>query len=88
MTKGDVYYYARIFPVTGTYEVDEIRIRTVESTYFVGTEKSTKQAFLFGYDDLERIVFQDRNKALKLAKAAEKNKTEDFQIDYDDGMTV
>lgn len=90
MTKGDVYYYARIHPATGIYEVDELCIRTVEETYFVGTEKRTKQAFLFNYDELEETVFLDRTKALDLVKAAEaefKDKKK-FTTDYDEGVTV
>lgn len=74
ITKGDVLYYARIFPQTATYEVDEICIRTVTDTYFVGTEKRTKQAFLFGFNELGESVFREREDALALVKEAEKNK--------------
>ena len=90
MTKGDIYYYARIHPAAGIYEVDELCIRTVEETYFVGTEKRTKQAFLFNYDELEEVVFLDRGNALALVKAAEaefKDKKK-FSVDYDEGVTI
>lgn len=90
MTKGDVYYYARIHPATGIFEVDKLRIRTVEDTYFVGTEKRTKQAFLFNYDELEEVVFLDRTKALDLVKTAEaefKDKKK-LTTDYDEGVTI
>ena len=83
MKRGDVVYYARIFPVTDTYEVDELRIRTVTDKYFVGTEKHTKQAFLLSLEDYGRIVFSERGKALQLVKAAEKNrKPQDPEDDY------
>ena len=42
--KGDILYVARIIPSCGIYEIIELKIRTVEDTYFVGTDKYTKQA--------------------------------------------
>ncbi len=72
MVKGDIVYYARIFPKTGTFEVDELRIRTVEETYFVGTEKDSRQAFLFSYDAMDDEIFLDRDEALAKVKQAEK----------------
>ena len=83
ITKGDILYYARIFPQTATYEVDEIRIRTVADTYFVGTEKRTKQSFLFGFNELGKSVFQEREDALALVKKAEKGKKK-FTIEYEE----
>lgn len=71
--KGDILYVARIIPSCGIYEIIELKIRTVEDTYFVGTDKYTKQAFLYGYGALETKVFRDRNKALQLVKKAEAN---------------
>ena len=75
-------FWARIIPETGTYEVDELRIRTVADTYFVGSEKYTRQAFLFPHSDYGKVVFQDRETALKLVKEAEKYK-KSFEIDED-----
>ena len=74
LSKGQVVYYARIIESVGIYEVLELKIRTVEDTYFVGTEKSTKHAYLFGFSYLNKLIFTDRKEALKLVKEAEKNK--------------
>lgn len=82
MKRGDTVYYARIFPITDTYEVDELRIRTITDTYFVGTEKHTKQAFLLSLDDYGRVVFSERGEALRLVKAAEKNRKVPEEEDY------
>ena len=73
MRVGDIVYWARIAPLVDTYEVDELRIRTVADTYFVGTEKDSRQAFLFSVHDMGRVIFQDRESALALVKEAEKN---------------
>ena len=74
LTKGQIVYYARIIPPVGMYEIYELKIRTVEETYFVGVDKKTKHAFLFGNHALDKIVFNDRKDALKIVKEAEKNK--------------
>ena len=76
LTKGQVLYYARIMPTVGLYEILELKIRTVEDDYFVGTEKNTKRAYLFGYSTIGKYVFKDRKQALDLVKEAEKNKKE------------
>lgn len=70
--KGQIVYYARIMPTVGIYEISELKIRTVEESYFVGIEKESKHAFLFGYTLLNKCVFTDRKDALKLVKEAEK----------------
>lgn len=76
MKKGDIYYYARIIPSAGIYDLLEIKIRSVYDTYFVGIERRDKQAFLFNYSDIDKILFEDRKIALKVVKKAEKNKKE------------
>ena len=73
---GETVYFARILESVGIYEILELKIRTVEDSFFVGTEKSTKHAYLFGYSYLNKTIFSDRRKALKIVKEAEKNKTE------------
>lgn len=70
----DVVYYTRIIPTSGIYDVLELIIRTVETDWFVGIEKRDKQAFLFKDNELNKTVFTDRKKALKVVKEAEKNK--------------
>ena len=84
LNKGDILYWARIIPETGIYEVNELKVRTIEDTYFVGTEHRTKQAFLFAYFAIDNIIFADRNKALKMAQDAEKNKKTFDEIEYEE----
>lgn len=74
MKKGDIYYYTRIIPNVGIYDLLEIKIRSIYDTYFVGIEKRDKQAFLFNYSDINKTLFKDRKIALKVIKEAEKNK--------------
>ena len=76
ITKGQIVYYARILPNLGVYDVIDLKIRTVEKDWFCGTDKFSKQAFLFDNEDLEHIVFIDRKSALEFVKDAEKNKTQ------------
>lgn len=76
MKKGDIYYYARIIPNAGIYDLLEVKIRSVYETYFVGIERRNKQAFLFNYSDIDKILFVNRKIALKAVKEAEKNKKE------------
>lgn len=70
--KGQIVYHARIIESAGIYEVLELKIRTITDTYFVGTEKNTKHAYLLANSYLDKIVFKDRKKALKIVKEAEK----------------
>lgn len=76
LNKNDVVFYARILPNSGIYDVLELKIRTVESNWFVGIEKRDKQAFLFADTAIDKMVFADRGKALEIVKAAESNKKE------------
>lgn len=76
LNKGDIVYYARIQKKNDTYDLCELKIRTVEDTYFVGEDKKDKRAYLFGYNALGDYVFQDRGEALKKVKSAEKDKVE------------
>lgn len=73
MKKGDKVYYARIIPNI-SYDVYELKVRMVEDTWFSATEKINKTAFLFNYDAIGKIIFEDRNIALKVVKEAEKNR--------------
>ena len=70
----DVVYYARILPTSSIYDVLELKIRTVEDDWFVGIEKRDKQAFLFHDKDINKTIFTDRKKALKVVQEAEKRK--------------
>lgn len=74
LKKSDIVYHTRIFPTLGMYDLDELKIRTVEETYFVGIEKHTKTAFLLPYSSIGKTVFTDRKEALQKIREAEKNK--------------
>ena len=85
LEKGDVLYWARIIPETGIFDVNELKLRTVEEDYFVGTDNRTQQAFLFSYSALDNIVFSDRNLAISQVKEAELLKKKTFdEIEYEE----
>ena len=70
---GDIVYYARIMPTLGIYDVCELKIRTVADTYFVGTDKRDKRAYLFSYNAVGKCIFSNRKDAVEKAIAAEEN---------------
>ena len=70
---GDIVYYARIMPTLGIYDVCELKIRTVTDTYFVGTDKRDKRAYLFSYNAVEECIFLNRKDAVGKAIAAEES---------------
>lgn len=74
LKKKDIVYYTKILPSVGTYDLCELKIRTIEDTYFVGIDKRDKHAYLLSYNDLNKTVFKDRKVALKVVQKAEKNK--------------
>ena len=74
MKKGDIIYFARILPRVGIYDVYDLKIRMVAETWFSATDNRSKQTFLFNNKDIEKTVFYDRKEALKVVKAAEKNR--------------
>ena len=74
MKRLDTVYYARILDQVATYEICELRIRTIEDDYFVGIDKRDKHAYLFSNDELNKKVFYNRSDALRIVKEAEKNK--------------
>lgn len=74
MKRLDTVYYARILDQVATYEICELRIRTIEDDYFVGIDKRDKHAYLFSNDELNKKVFYNRSDALRIIKEAEKNK--------------
>ena len=73
LTKGDIIYYSRIMPNLGIFDVYELKIRTVADTYFVGTDKRDKKAFLLPYSAIEKYVFIDRRDAVDKSMVAEEN---------------
>ena len=69
--KGDIVYYARILPKTETFEVLELKVRSVYPTYFATVEKRTKCSFIFSYKDIGNHVFMDRKVCLDRVKDEE-----------------
>jgi hypothetical protein len=55
----------------GIYDLDELKVRTVEDDWFVAIEKSTRRAYLFSYNSINKIIFLDRKEALNKVKEAE-----------------
>ena len=55
--------------------ITEITIRTVTEDYFVGTDLETSQAFLFTYDELDEVVFQDRDTAMSFYRSIYETRT-------------
>ena len=70
---GDIVYYARIMPTLGTYDVCELKIRTVADTYFVGTDKRDKRAYLFSYNAVGKCIFSNRKDAVEKVIMAEES---------------
>ena len=70
---GDIVYYARIMPTLGIYDVCELKIRTVTDTYFVGTDKRDKRAYLFSYNAVGKYIFSNRKDAVEKAITAEES---------------
>ena len=71
---GDTLYYARIMPKLDVYDVYELKVRTVEDTYFSTIDKRDKKSYLFYYNDIGKTVFINREEAVNKTKEAEKNK--------------
>lgn len=76
LAKGDVVYYAKISQKLDIYEIYELTIRTVADNYFVGIDKRTKHAYLFGYNAIDECVFTSRDEALELVRMKEKDRIE------------
>ena len=71
---GDTLYYARIMPKLGIFDVYDLKVRTVEDTYFSTMDKRDKKSYLFSYNDIGKTVFINREEAVNKTKEAEKNK--------------
>lgn len=65
MRVGEIVYWARILPTHGIYDLIELKIRTVEDFYFVGTDKNTKQAYMFRTHAIYDTIFYERSQALE-----------------------
>ena len=71
---GNIVYYARIMPKLDVYDVYDLKVRTVEDTYFSTIDKKDKKSYLFSYNDIGKTVFINREEAVDKTKEAEKNK--------------
>ena len=76
--KGKVCYYAQCLEPVGTFELLELKIRTVIQDWFVGIEEKTNHAYLFTEKNIEKTVFFNRNEALEVVRAAEKKCKKQF----------
>ena len=79
---GDIVYYARIMPTLGIYDVCELKIRTVTDTYFVGTDKRDKRAYLFSYNAVGKYIFSKRKDAVEKVITAEESSPKDSKETY------
>lgn len=66
----DVLYFTRIMPSFGYYEIHEIKINyryddpDPKESFVSGSDKDTKQRFIFTKRLAEEKLFRDRDKAL------------------------
>lgn len=74
MEKNEIVYYVRIYPTVNTYDLCELRVRTLYEDSFVGVDQEEKRAYLISYDQIGETVFTSRAKALEVIGIAEKNK--------------
>ncbi len=68
---NDIVYFARIMPSLDVYDVYDLKVRTVEDTYFVGIDKRDKKSYLFSYNDIGKTVFLNRTAAVTKANEEE-----------------
>ena len=74
LMKNQIVYYTRIIPSSGIYDILELKLRTIESNWYVGCEKRDKQAYLFYASDIGKIIFVNRDEALVRVQEAESHK--------------
>lgn len=67
-------YFARIIPKVNIYDLCELSIRTIEDSYFVGTDKRDKHAYLLPYSSIGTSIFTERKEALLVVLEAEKER--------------
>ena len=82
---GSTVYAARIIPNI-SYDVNELTIRTITDTYFVGVDTKTRRSYIFEWSEYEKTVFRHRSDALEKVKDAESHRTKIYQkrVDLDD----
>lgn len=80
-------YYARILPKVKIYEVCDLIINSIDyvGEWFVAVDKRDKRSYLFNFDDIDNIVFFERNIALSKVLEAEENAPKnDFHTEYEE----
>ena len=68
MEIGDTCFYCIVVPQCGTYECEELKIRTVADRYYVGVNVKSKQALMFTPDMIDAYVFRQRYEAVEALK--------------------
>lgn len=68
MDVGSTCYYCVVVPSCGTYECEELMIRTAKENYYVGVNVKTKQALVFTPSMIGIYVFNTRYEAVDALK--------------------
>lgn len=68
MTKGDIVYYAHIKPGTDSYDLYELKVRTIYENSFVAEDIKDKVSYLIDNSQLGETVFFSRNEAVNFIK--------------------
>ena len=71
-------------PNLGIFDVYELKVRTIADTYFVGTDKRDKKAFLLPYSAIGAYVFVSRKDAVDKALVADENAPRVRKETYDE----
>ena len=77
----DKVYYARIHHNTVTYDVCDLVVQSVRDTYFAATDKRDKHRYLFSYNDINKLIFLDKEDALKIVLDAQANRPKKYQYE-------
>ena len=56
---GQIMYWARVLPKIDTYDLYELKVRTLYDTYFVAVDKRSKQSYIFPYKDINKTIFTE-----------------------------
>lgn len=56
---GQIMYWARILPKIQTYDLYELKVRTLYDTYFVAVDKRSKQSYIFPYKGINKTIFTE-----------------------------
>ena len=77
----DKLYYARVHHNTGTYDVCDLIVQSTRDAYFAATDKRDKHRYLFSYNDINKLIFFDREDALKIVLEAQANRPQKYQYE-------